>query len=102
MDETTVTTATITAESGSKRSAQLTWRSPVSIQVKSSTVRALPPSATSKNKMTPRTAAIEERRAGDELSAAVAEPAAEEAGDEGAQKRQEDGCDRHASSPSSG
>ena len=40
--------------------------------------------------------------AGDDLRAAVADPAAEEAGDERAQKRQEDGCDRHRLSPSSG
>src|SRR5579885_1054819 len=58
MAETTVTTATITALNVSKRSAQCTWRSPVSIQVKRSVVWAWPPSATSKNRMTPRIAAM--------------------------------------------
>jgi hypothetical protein len=38
--------------------------------------------------------------AGDDLRSAIGEPAAEEAGDERAQKRQEDGSDRHRISPS--
>ena len=51
--------------------------------------------------MTPSTAAMHHRAAGDELRAAVADPAAEEAGDEGAEERQEDGGDGHGFSPSS-
>src|ERR1700720_3252951 len=63
MAETTVTTATMTALSVSKRSAHCacSWRagsrSPVSIQVNRSVVRTCPPSATSTKRMTPNKAA---------------------------------------------
>src|ERR1700722_12184627 len=57
MADTTVTTATMTALSASKRSAHCTCRSPVSLQVKRSVVRACPRSATSTKRMTPNTAA---------------------------------------------
>src|SRR6185312_16338729 len=57
MAETTVTTATMTALSASKRSAHCTCRSPVSIQAKRSVVRTWPPSATSTKRMMPNSAA---------------------------------------------
>src|SRR6266851_1184160 len=57
MADTTVTTATMTALSASKRSAHCTCKSPVSIQVKRSVPRVWPPSATATKRMTPNTAA---------------------------------------------
>src|SRR5258708_38461045 len=57
MADTTVTTATMTALSASKRNAHCTCKSPVSIQVKRSVPRVWPPSATSAKRMIPNTAA---------------------------------------------
>src|SRR5690554_1877263 len=57
MAETIVTTQNMIAVSVSTRSAQDSSKAPLSIQVKSSVVRALPPSATSKKTMMEKSAA---------------------------------------------
>jgi len=101
MADTTVTTTSITAVSESTRIAQDAVRLPALNQVNSSVVRAWPPGDVEEDD-DGQHHREQQRTAGHHLSQAVADLAAEEASDEGAQQRQEDDGDvDHGPSPSS-